>query len=240
MRGLPVMALFALLALLGGCVSVRLVQRDGCWVRRTEQWPGYMKEELGPCARPQPAWAEDRHTRLLQECVAEADYRWQSRALAAWNRGDPLPPPDSEQSVLQACMSDASAAMVSENEALRERVSEARGELEALRDSLEEARSYLRSNHQQLAEYLGEAAKKPAGTATASATSTSDGKARTENDTSLAATPAMALDGPPVRISRPSPKKTSPPPRGEEPNCPIPAPPGQSETTAATSPPKGK
>lgn len=236
MRGLPVIAL---VGLLGGCTSVRLSQRDGCWVRRTEQWPGQVKEELGPCARPQPAWAEDRHTRLLQECVAEADYRWQSHALAAWDRGEPLPPPESEQSVLQACMNDASAAMVNENEALRERVIEAKGELEALRANLEETRAYLRSNHQQLAEYLGEAAKKPAGTATASATSTSDGKARTENDTSLAATPAMALDGPPVRISRPSPKKSSPP-RGEDPNCPIPAPPGPSETTAATSPPKGK
>ena len=114
--------LFAVL--LGGCTSVRMEQRDGCWVRQTSKFPKRVTEEIGPCERPAPAWAEDRLTRLVQECVAQSDYRWQNRALSAWSRGEPLPPQESEENILQACVSEASASMLTENEALKTRVGE--------------------------------------------------------------------------------------------------------------------
>ena len=45
----------ALLGLaVGGCTSVKMVQREGCWVRRTEKPFGRVVEEVGPCARAQP------------------------------------------------------------------------------------------------------------------------------------------------------------------------------------------
>jgi hypothetical protein len=68
-----------------------MTQRDGCWVKQTEKWPKVVTEELGPCARAETRWADDRMTRLVQECVAQADHRWQTRALEAWSRGQPLP-----------------------------------------------------------------------------------------------------------------------------------------------------
>src|SRR5690349_12201025 len=101
----------AVAAVVGGCTSVRVVQRDGCWVRRTSGPFGQVREEVGPCARPPPAWAEDRVTRLVQECVVRADYQWQARALAAWNRGEPLPAQEPEETVLRACMGESSRVM---------------------------------------------------------------------------------------------------------------------------------
>ena len=76
---------------LGGCTSVKMVQRDGCWVRQTKRTFGGTKEDLGPCARAQPRWVDDRLTRLVQECIAQSDYRWQVRAIEAWNRREPMP-----------------------------------------------------------------------------------------------------------------------------------------------------
>src|SRR5204863_10135094 len=86
------------------CTSVKMVQREGCWVKQTERTFGGSTEELGFCAKARPQWAEDRLARLVQECMAQADYRWENRALAAWTRGDPIPPQDSDDQVARTCM----------------------------------------------------------------------------------------------------------------------------------------
>ena len=129
-----------------GCTSVKLVQRDGCWVRQTEKL-GRVNEEIGPCTPPKPDWADDRLTRVVQECVARADYRWQTRALVAWNRGEPLPERVSDEAVVQQCMSEPTRELVSENDALRrkseeakERLSDVAKERDALRARVEEER----------------------------------------------------------------------------------------------------
>ena len=90
MRGIGMVAV--VLPALVGCTSVRMLQREGCWVKQTEKWPGRVSEELGFCSKPAPVWAQDRVARLVQECMAQADFRWQNRALAAWTRGEPIPP----------------------------------------------------------------------------------------------------------------------------------------------------
>ncbi len=183
-----------LAVLVGGCTSVRMVQRDGCWVRQTEKWPKRVTEELGPCSRPTPAWADDRLTRLVQECVAQADYRWQNQAVAAWSRGEPLPPQESEENMLQTCMNEASGTMLTENEALKARVGELVYDRDLLRVDVEKDRDHLRSSHDKLTDALGEAAKKPAPAAVATATSTSDGTATTQSDsTSEAPQPALGI-----------------------------------------------
>src|SRR5918911_986719 len=69
----------AVLPVLVACTSTRMVQREGCWVRQTEKWPGRVSEELGFCTKPPPVWAQDRVARLVQECMAQADFRWQDR-----------------------------------------------------------------------------------------------------------------------------------------------------------------
>src|SRR5690606_37913761 len=70
------------LVLMGtGCTSVRMVQREGCWIKQTERWIVGTKEEMGPCARPAQALSQDPVIRAVQECVAQADYRWQARAM---------------------------------------------------------------------------------------------------------------------------------------------------------------
>lgn len=197
---------------LSGCTSVKMVQRDDCWVRRTEKWHGAVQEELGPCARPQQAFVQDRHLRLIQECVAQADYRWQTQAQQAFSRGQPFPEQDSQQQVLELCMAEASKLYVAENDHLRaelvetrgeleDRLAEARAEQEELKASLALNEDHLRSSNDRLAEYLGEAAQKPPGTATATATASSDGTATTENSSkseesrqeSPAATPAITF-----------------------------------------------
>lgn len=201
-------AAMGLAVLVGGCTSVRVVQRDGCWVRQTEKWPKRVLEEVGPCARQAPAWAEDRLTRLVQECVAQADYRWQNRALAAWNRGEPLPPQESEENILQACMSEASSTMLTENEALKARVGELASDREVLRADLEKDHQHLRASHDRLTDALGEAAKKPAGSAVATATSTSDGSATTRSDnTTEVPQPALGV------ITLPESRSTVPAPK---------------------------
>jgi hypothetical protein len=170
-----------LVAALGGCTSVRVVQRDGCWVRRTERF-GTVKEDLGPCARPAPAWASDRLTRIVQECVARSDYRWQDRARAAWSRGEPLPPQDPHERVLAECMDEAARSQVAENEALAKRLRDVEEERAALRARTDDDRKHLVASHDKISEYLGEAAKKvdPPATATAYATSDSDSDGRAE------------------------------------------------------------
>ncbi len=176
----------------GGCTSVKMVQRDGCWVRRTEKVFGRVVEEVGPCARPAPQWALDRLTRLVQECVAQADWRLQSRALEVWSRRLPYPTPQPRQDeVLRECMDEAKAGMATETEAaeLRTRLSELAGERDALRTDVAKDWTALQESHAKLADWLGQAAQKPPGNATASATSsaTSDGKASNDSGTTLAA-----------------------------------------------------
>jgi hypothetical protein len=164
-----------------GCTTVRVVQRDGCWVRETHRTLRGTQEDVGPCVRPPPKWSEDRLTRLVQECVAQADYRWQVRALAAWNRREPLPAPDSQETVIKTCMNEAAAGVVTQNESLRERLAEISSDREAFRSEATEGTQHLRASADRIAEFLGEAAKRPPPVATATATATSDGTATNES-----------------------------------------------------------
>lgn len=165
------------------CTSVKMVQREGCWVKRTETSPfGGSREELGFCSRPAPAWAEDRLSRLVQECMSQADYRWENRALAAWTRGEPIPPQESDEQIAKICMGHASQALgiEAENGALKSRLAELSHDRDSLKSATEKDRDFLEQTSDKMVTALGEAAKKPAPTATATATST--GTARTESD----------------------------------------------------------
>jgi hypothetical protein len=221
------LAALAAASSLGGCASVKLSQRDGCWVRRTEGFLRGTKEELGPCARPQPPWVEDRLARLVQECEARADYRWQSRALAAWSRGERLPEQPAENQVLKECMGEATRAMMADNDALKQRLAEAAQEREKLQARVEEEhkrleqerqqvqasladerkefqsrmdeeRSQLHATNQKLADSLGEAAKKAQVPAVATATATSEGRARTDQESTAEPLPATVVMGAPA------------------------------------------
>jgi hypothetical protein len=219
-------------------------------VKQTQKWPKRVTEEMGPCSRQPPSWSDDRLTRLVQECVAQSDYRWQNRALAAWSRGEPLPKAESEENVLQACMNDAARTMVTENEALKTRLTEVTSDREALRADEEKNREYLRSSNGRLADALGEAAKKPAGSAvaTATSTSTSDGSANTQSDSTsqpgsvgivpLPGTPQHTVPAPkPTRLN--GPKKVTPAatPGACQP-APVPQKVGVTEAMATPPPPK--
>ncbi|WNG36186.1 hypothetical protein F0U60_22715 [Archangium minus] len=204
----------------GGCTSVRLEQRDGCWVRQTSRWPKQLKEEIGPCEREKPTWSEDRLTRLAQECMVQADYRWKNRALAAWNQGQPLPEPESEAKVLQFCMNEAAHSVVTENETLKKRLNEVSADRDVLRASEEKDREHLHSSHDRLTDALGEAAKKPPGAAVATSISTSDGTATTlsDSDTSVALPNGAAPGSSPApRMGVPAPE----PMRGRAPKIPV-------------------
>lgn len=200
MRVLGVAALAALV--LGGCTSVKMVQRDGCWVRETKKTFHGTKEDLGPCSRAQPQWVEDRLTRLVQECIAQADYRWQVRALEAWNRREPLPAQDSQQTVIETCMNEAAGGAVTQNETLRTRLAELTTDREALRTDAARNEDHLRTTNGKLAEFLGEAAKRPPPVATATASATSDGTAtnesgvQSETGSASQTLPAAAHDSP--------------------------------------------
>ncbi|WP_238539924.1 hypothetical protein [Corallococcus macrosporus] len=200
------------------CTSVRMEQRDGCWVKQTRAFPSTLKEEVGPCARPVPVWSEDRLTRLVQECVMHTDYRWQSTAMVAWNRGDPLPVRESEEQVLSACMARAENILNTEKGALEQRLSEVAQERDTLKASIEKerhqhqatmseqltrhdasmerARDQMHQSNNLLAEALGEAAKKPAPSAVATATSTSssEGLANTRTDATQRSDAALRGD----------------------------------------------
>jgi hypothetical protein len=177
-----------------GCTSVRVAQRDGCWVRQTHRTLGGTQEDVGPCVRPPPKWSDDRLTRLVQECVAQADYRWQVRALAAWNRREALPAQDAQETVIKTCMNEAATGVVTQNESLQQRLAEISGDREAFRAEATEGNQHARAAADRLAEYLGEAAKRPPPVATATATATSDGTASTESglkaDTATSGVPA--------------------------------------------------
>jgi hypothetical protein len=131
---------------LAGCTASKLEQRNGCWVRQVRTFPSTVKEEVGPCARPTPIWSEDRLTRLVQECVMHADYRWQSMAMVAWNRGEPMPEREPEEKVLGACMARAESVMNTEKSALEQRLSEVSRERDTLKASLEKDRAEYQAN----------------------------------------------------------------------------------------------
>jgi hypothetical protein len=183
-----IIGLLVLAGVLGGCTSVKLLQRDGCWIRETKRTLGGTKQDVGPCVRAQPEWADDRLTRLVQECVAQVEHRWQVRAVSAWNRGEPLPPQETEESVVALCMSKAATAAVTETERLSERLADVSDDLaqaakdrDALRADSAQTVEHLRASNDRIAGYLGEAAKRPPPVATATATATSDGTAVTES-----------------------------------------------------------
>jgi hypothetical protein len=218
-------------ALLSGCSSTRVLKREGCWVRQNETFPGQVREEMGPCSKASPQWAEDRLTRLVQECMAQADYRWEGKALAAWSRGDQMPAQAPEQEVLQACMNEAAETMVTENEGLKTRVNELAGDREALRAEADQGRTHLRDSHDRIALALGEAAKKPAPNAVATATSTSEGKAdmKSDNKSELASaseTSTTSTERPAAPARKAAPRKQPAPvqkPLASAPACPQPA-----------------
>jgi hypothetical protein len=172
----------AALVALVGCTSVRMVERDGCWLKQTEKWPSRVNEELAFCKKVAPVPAQDSLARLVQECVAQADYRWENRAIDAWNRGDPIPPRESDEKISAGCMTEAAAALGPEAEraALKARLSDLDKDRDALRNTAESDREFFRQSNDKMAAALGEAAKKPAPAAVATATST--GTATTESE----------------------------------------------------------
>lgn len=176
-----VIALAAVAVAAGGCTTVRVAQKDGCWVRETKRTLRGALQDVGPCAKPPPEWSEDRLTRLVQECVAQADYRWHARALAAWSRREPPPPQDAQETVIRTCMNEAATGVVAQNETLRQRLAEVSSDRELFRTDAAQGTQHLRASADRIAEFLGEAAKRPPPVATATATATSDGSALTEN-----------------------------------------------------------
>jgi hypothetical protein len=163
------------------CTSVKMVQREGCWVKQTERTLGGSTEELGFCAKARPQWAEDRLARLVQECMAQADYRWQNRAIAAWSRDQPIPAQEADTETTKACMSQATAALgvEAENQQLRARVAELGQDRDSLKSAAEKDREFLQQSSDKLVTALGEAAKRPSPTATATATGTGTAKSDT-------------------------------------------------------------
>lgn len=161
-----------------GCSTVELAQKDGCWVRHTKSFPSQVKEEIGVCSRTPPQWSSDRVTRLVQECMVEADYRWKNLALDAWNRGQPLPPERPEHEVMQQCMNDAATSLVRENQTLEKRIAELTHERDGLVAQTSQDHQDLRDNQTRMTEALGEAAKRP--TPNAFALATSSGSADTK------------------------------------------------------------
>jgi hypothetical protein len=220
-----VMGAVAIAVALGGCTTTRVVQRDGCWVRETKKTLLGKTEELGPCMRPQPSWSDDRLTRLVQECVAQADHRWTVRAIEAWNRKEPLPPQDSQQDVAKACLNDTATSAVTQNETLKERLAEISSDRSALAERNAEDEAHLRESHDRIAEWLGEAAKRPPPVATATATATSDGTATTENGlASEAGTSSQAVpSATPIVPVTAAPAVPAAAPEGERERAPSPA-----------------
>jgi hypothetical protein len=92
----------------------------------------------------------DPLTRIVQECVTRADYRWQMRALMAFDRREPWPEQLTESSVLQQCMDDSARGLLGEakvlkekNAALEQRLAEMVKEHLALQQKTEEERKEL-------------------------------------------------------------------------------------------------
>ena len=153
------------------CTSTRMVQRDGCWLKRTEGAFG-SNEQLGFCSRPQQPPAQDRVARLVQECMAQSDHRWENQALAAWNQNRPIPPQANDAEVVRMCMQHVSAVLglEAENTALKQRLADLGQDREQLRTASDRDRQFIEQNSDKMVTALGEAAKKPAPAATATAT----------------------------------------------------------------------
>lgn len=170
MRSLSRAVFLAALAAVA-CSSTRMVQRDGCWLKRTEGAFG-SNEQLGFCTRPQQAPAQDRVARLVQECMAQSDHRWENQALAAWNQSRPIPPQANDAEVVRMCMQHVSAVLglEAENSALKQRLADLGQDREQLRTASDRDRQFIEQNSDKMVTALGEAAKKPAPAATATAT----------------------------------------------------------------------
>lgn len=182
------------------CTSVKMVQREGCWMKQTETTFGGSHEELGFCSRQQPDWAQDRLARLVQECMAQADYRWENRAIAAWNRKEPIPPQENDAEITKVCMAQATKALgiEAENEQLKARIAELDKDREALRVATDKDRQFLEQSSDKMVSALGEAAKRPAPTATATATSTTKSESDQRSAAPAAGTPAVTVVGMPA------------------------------------------
>jgi hypothetical protein len=178
-------------AALAACTSVRMVQRDGCWLKETSSM-GSTHEELGFCQRPTAEPAQDRLAQLEQESMAQADYRWQNRAISAWTHNQPIPAQESDAETTKICMQQATTAMgmQAENDALKSRLAELGQDRDSLRAVADQDRQFMQQSSDKMVTALGEAAKKPAPNATATATST--GTAQTKSDTSAAQQPPAA------------------------------------------------
>lgn len=238
------------------CTSVKMVQREGCWVKQTERTLGGTTEELGFCTKDPPEWSGDRLARLVQECIAQADYRWENRALAAWSRNEPIPPAESDESIAKTCMGQASAALglEAENGALKSRLADLSRDREALKAVADKDREHLQESSDKMVTALGEAAKKPAPNATATATST--GTAKTESDMRAAQQPqeaapvvlapvmAAAAPAAPCVVRRNAGRKLAN--RGDKPACepvrpePAPASPQEDKPAAPVTPAHGE
>ncbi|WP_426733845.1 hypothetical protein [Myxococcus faecalis] len=266
-------AAWVLVLAASGCASVKVEQRDGCWVKQTRTFPSTFREEVGPCSRPKPEWSADRLTRLVQECVMHADYRWQSSAMVAWNRGEPLPVREPDEKVLEACMVTTERMLSAEKGALEAQLSDVskerdslranqeqereqyRAKLDAQREaaqaellkererlqdsmdqqrahsqaSLDRARDQMHESNGRLAAVLGEAAKRPTPSAVATATSssTSEGRADTRSDSQSRGDSRSRGDATPPRVARP----TAATPASM---CSLPAKRGASRTTTSS------
>jgi hypothetical protein len=256
-----VLGAVALVLVASACTRVKMVQRDGCWVKRTVSF-GRVQEQVGPCMRPQPKWADDQFTRLVQECVAQADFRWQVRALDAWSHARPYPAQPAEET-LRTCLQESRIGLVSENDTLKRRVSDLQEERNTLRTDLvaerttvrsdaDKEREHLRASNDRIAGFLGDAAKRPPASAnvTASANATGEGKATNDSGAELSSGSSSdsGAGGPTLTASAPgdtkqagTPKRAKPARSGRAPRavalrkaggCEVPAP----VTTPVTAP----
>jgi hypothetical protein len=182
------------------CTTTKLVERDGCWVKQTSRTMGSSTEELGFCTRPPGPPAEDRLARMLQECMAQADQRWQNQAITAWNHNQPLPAQPDDAEMVKTCMTQASNAigMESQNQALQSRVAELSQDREALKSQSDRDREQMQQSNDKMISALGEAAKRPTPNATATAT------VKSESDLKTPQTPATTVVGFPI-MSAPTP-----------------------------------
>lgn len=169
------LALVAVALAWTGCTTVSVTKRDGCWVKRTRHL-GNVQEELGPCVKPPPKWADDRITRIVQECVTQADHRWESEAMVAWSKGQASPARQAPEAVLHTCLDESARTALSENEQLKARLAQVTGDRDRLAAVTDEQRKHLVESHDRLAVDLGEAARKVQTPATVTATATSEGR----------------------------------------------------------------
>jgi hypothetical protein len=175
--------------LIVGCTSVKMVEREGCWLKQTSRTLGGTREEMGFCTRTPSDPAQDRLARLVQECMAQADYRWENRAIASWSRGEPIPPAENDTELTKACMGQAtqSLGLEAENAELKARLAELTQDREQLRSTVGKENDFLHQTSEKMVTALGEAAKRPGPTATATATST------TKSDTPATQSPPVTV-----------------------------------------------